>query len=633
MKTRYRLIRRGSRGGAFYCVDTHTGKRSSLQTSDENDATQIIEAKNNAVRQPTMNLQIAQVYLRHGDPAVATRTWQYVMQQIISTKTGNTRERWKYAIQDAAFDFIRDRKLVETTAEHFIEVLKRGSVSTNMYLRRAHNFAMGMHWLPWPVLPKLHWPPVHYKEKRAITAAEHQKIIDRERNQATRAFYQLLWHLGGSQTDIATLTAEDIDWRAHTISYHARDNPGHWREVLTLAARHAGPDRGVPAADALVYSQFLDGWLRGNSPRKADWRAAVLAAEQLLEIGLAAVDSEVHHRAVRDRVASWLAGLLEHGALPVKDRARAGIVLGKLGDPRKGVGLKNGLPDIDWIKIPAGKFKVGGKESGRGGPGLDCALINQPYRIGRDPITVAQYRAFVGDKGYEQERFWNWSKAAIKWRAENKPAGPEDYDPVFQTPNHPRVGVSWFEAVAFCQWLTERLKAFSENGTRSEEPPSTGKDGASLTRLLPGERICLPSEAEWERAARGEHGRPYPWGDATKFAERCNCGETGIGQTSAAGLFPSGDARPLEPGNETGVADMTGNVWEWCRTPWLSDYKKYEQNVSEDLEGDIPRVLRGGSWRDGGPDALHTSCRYVSTPAYRDSIFGFRCVLVGQSVR
>jgi integrase len=100
-----------------------------------------------------------------------------------------------------------------------LDVLKRGSVSTNVYLRRAHNHAIGMHWVPWPVLPKKQWLPVKYKEKRAITFEEHQKIIDRERNPATRAFYQLLWHLGGSQSDIATLTAGDIDWRERTISY------------------------------------------------------------------------------------------------------------------------------------------------------------------------------------------------------------------------------------------------------------------------------------------------------------------------------------------------------------------------------------------------------------------------------
>lgn len=222
MKTRYRLIYRGCRGGMFYCVDTKTGKRTSLHTNEEDNARQLIEIKNQAVRRPEMNLQIAQVYLQHGDSALTTRTWQHVMEQIKSTKTGPTQVRWENAIKDEAFNLIRHRKLLETSSEHFLEALKAGTVSTNVFLRRAHNYAIGMHWLPWPVLPKLHWPQVHYKEKRAVTFEEHQKIINRERNPATRAYYQLLWHLGGSQGDVAALTAEDIDWNERTIAYDRR---------------------------------------------------------------------------------------------------------------------------------------------------------------------------------------------------------------------------------------------------------------------------------------------------------------------------------------------------------------------------------------------------------------------------
>ena len=80
MKTRYRLTHRGARGGMFYCVDTKTRKRRSLQTCDEDEARQIIDAWNQALRQPAINLQIAQAYLQHGDPAMAARTWQHVME-------------------------------------------------------------------------------------------------------------------------------------------------------------------------------------------------------------------------------------------------------------------------------------------------------------------------------------------------------------------------------------------------------------------------------------------------------------------------------------------------------------------------------------------------------------------------
>src|SRR5271170_3631650 len=180
MKKRYRLIHRNGRGGMFYCVDAQTGKRTSLNTSNEDDARQLIEIKNRAVHQPEMNLRIAQVYLQHCDTALMTRTWQHVMEQIKSVKTGATQLRWEIAIKDDAYDLIRHRKLLETNSEHFLEVLKKGTVSTNVYLRRVHNYAVGMQWLPWPVLPRLLWPKVEHKEKRAITFEEHQKIIERE---------------------------------------------------------------------------------------------------------------------------------------------------------------------------------------------------------------------------------------------------------------------------------------------------------------------------------------------------------------------------------------------------------------------------------------------------------------------
>lgn len=147
------------------------------------------------------------------------------MNTMISTKSGNNLLRWQGAVKDKAFDTLRPRKLIETTAEHFLAVLKAGTVSTNVYLRRIHNYAVNMHWLPWPVLPKPNWPEVKHGEKRAITFDEHQKIITRERNPATRAYYKLLWHLGGAQTDVATLTAEDINWKDRTLSYR-RDKTG-----------------------------------------------------------------------------------------------------------------------------------------------------------------------------------------------------------------------------------------------------------------------------------------------------------------------------------------------------------------------------------------------------------------------
>jgi len=113
MKPRFRLYRRHN-GGRYYIHDDVTGKQESLHTSNRQAAVRLLHAKNEAVLQPAMNLQIAQVYLQHGNPALSRRTWQHVMEQIISTKTGPTRERWEFAIRDKSFDSIRDRELIKT---------------------------------------------------------------------------------------------------------------------------------------------------------------------------------------------------------------------------------------------------------------------------------------------------------------------------------------------------------------------------------------------------------------------------------------------------------------------------------------------------------------------------------------
>jgi hypothetical protein len=219
MKTRYRLIRRGDRGGTFYCVDTKTGKRFSLQTGNKDEAKQIVDAKNQAERQPVLNLQIAKAYLAGTDSGVATRTWQQALDALVIGKNGDNQERWRRAGKDKAFDLIRNLVIVETQGEALLKVLQKGTVSTNVFLRRLHNFCLDMNWLPWPLIPKRQWPVVRFKDKRAITLDEHCRILGRELNHERKAFYQLAWHLGASQSDLANLQAEDVDWQTHIISF------------------------------------------------------------------------------------------------------------------------------------------------------------------------------------------------------------------------------------------------------------------------------------------------------------------------------------------------------------------------------------------------------------------------------
>src|SRR6266481_1422253 len=219
MKTRYRLIRRGVRGGGFYCVDNNTGKRTSLRTGSEDEARQIVQAKNQAERQPVLNLQIAKAYLAGTDNGITSRTWQQAIELLTSTKQGANKERWLRVVKDRALAPLLPKVIIESQGEQLLKVLQGGTVSTNVYLRRLHNFCLDMSWLPWPLIPKRQWPAVRFKDKRAITWEEHCKIVDREGNPERKAFYRLAWHLGASQSDLANLQAEDVDWENRVISF------------------------------------------------------------------------------------------------------------------------------------------------------------------------------------------------------------------------------------------------------------------------------------------------------------------------------------------------------------------------------------------------------------------------------
>lgn len=233
MKQCYGLIRRP--WGVYYLKNKITGSQTSLKTSDKREAQRLLAAKNESEVQPALNLSLARVYLNGADPKLVSRTWQDVMESIVSQKSDETKRRWLVAIKDRNFDCIRNRPVAETRPEHFVKALGDGKVSTNVFLRRVHNHALGMDWLLKPVIPRLQWPKPQYKGKRAITAEEHRMIIEAEaaaadRNRGSRNsdqphyverrdFYELLWHTGASQSDAAFLLAEDIDWRNQTISY------------------------------------------------------------------------------------------------------------------------------------------------------------------------------------------------------------------------------------------------------------------------------------------------------------------------------------------------------------------------------------------------------------------------------
>lgn len=151
--------------------------------------TGLVEAsKNQALRQPALNLQIAKAYLAGSDSGVASRTWDQAIQRIIATKDGENQKRWHRAAKDKAIGPLLPKVIVETKGEELLAALQRGTVSTNVHLRKLHNFSLAMTWLPWPLIPRPQQPVIRLKEKRGITAAEHGRIIEREGNAERRTF-------------------------------------------------------------------------------------------------------------------------------------------------------------------------------------------------------------------------------------------------------------------------------------------------------------------------------------------------------------------------------------------------------------------------------------------------------------
>jgi formylglycine-generating enzyme required for sulfatase activity len=399
---------------------------------------------------------------------------------------------------------------------------------------------------------------------------------------------------------------------------------GDW-EALELYWQHAGEGdawslAALLGAEELRYNRRNDKALLnlahdlvpGAQPETAQaWRAVLWSGQMAAFFPPAEIrrlmQGPKSGAAYLDRLLPRLVRILREAPLGALERAEAGKALAKLGDPRPGVRLRDdGVPDIAWCEVPAGPFLMGSTDADemafdREKPQHTCE-IEWAYAISRYPITNAQYRAFVDAGGYGEARYWTDAARQAVWRDGQVKAysddehrvGPYDYGEPYNLSNHPVVGVMWYEAVAFCRWLTEVLRARGE--------------------LTENQEIRLPTEPAWEKAARGTDGRIYPWGEEPD-PERANYDETGIGTTSAVGCFPGG---------AYGVEDLSGNVYEWCGTKWEDDYRDY---VNDHVaEGNALRVLRGGAF-DLNRRGVRCAYRGRSSPGNRRDNLGFRLVV------
>lgn len=326
-------------------------------------------------------------------------------------------------------------------------------------------------------------------------------------------------------------------------------------------------------------------------------RAAVLAGMILAQAGDAHI-GEPDYDAPRRDVVESLVAILEEGAFKPPERAEAGRVLARLGDPRPGVLvpiLKPGqlhVPRLLWCEIPPGSFPLGNTKQtdpeadDRETPRIEYTKLNYPYYLSRYPVTNAQFDAFVNDPdGYRRDEWWTAVRPDLRYdRISARMRGR-----LVDFLNHPVVAVTWFEAYAFARWLDQHWR---ESGAQLEIwRPGVDAPFSSVS-LSSDYHVRLPTEAEWEKAASWDAQRKiksrYPWGEDPD-PNRANYDDTGIGTTSVVGCFPNGTS-------PCGALDMSGNVWEWCATSWVGSYRNYPQEENNSTEGGAARVVRGGSF-------------------------------------
>src|ERR1700691_671406 len=216
MKTKFTMFRRGA---MFYMQDSATGKQTSLRTKDETEAQSLLNARNEAMRQPVLNLHLARAYLTASDPAFVERTWQTVMEQLQSRGKDSSRERYASVFKSPSFDELRNKKLLETTTDDFFAVFKDGKVSIVYFLKRLHNFALSLGWIAIPIVAPYLWPKYEAKSRRGITRDEQESVLAIEKKTEWKLFLELLWETGAAQSDAASMTAEDVDWQTRTITY------------------------------------------------------------------------------------------------------------------------------------------------------------------------------------------------------------------------------------------------------------------------------------------------------------------------------------------------------------------------------------------------------------------------------
>ena len=335
-------------------------------------------------------------------------------------------------------------------------------------------------------------------------------------------------------------------------------------------------------------------WQRKNYPDFLRWNHERLQLVYVMQARQNPTLSKIEHDFIEPE-ATRLLREIEIPKTPPARRVIIGHRLSAIGDPRPGVGVihtyKMPLPAMVWCLIPAGHFTMGSDDSGQSDEKPAHTLYLPEFYMSRYLVTYAQYGAFENAPDFGDETWWDGFPDAQKRKT---------HDQQFKYANHPRETVTWYMAMAFCRWLTHHIG-------EATVPMRVWDMTTKSYQTLPYQKmkITLPSEAEYEKMARGTDGRIYPYGndfDATKG----NTVETGIGMTSGVGMFPQGES-------PYGVLDASGNVQKWTRS-LKKDYKYNRNDGREDESGTGACIVRGGSWFDDA-DGARASYRVDLSPS------------------
>ena len=362
---------------------------------------------------------------------------------------------------------------------------------------------------------------------------------------------------------------------------HVIDNE-QWHEVLKVAISAFNTPKDIKIAAQALEEMVETCDLSTNAGAK---RAGMIA-ELLNELNRDMLTGVRRYKELPATLINhYLWPLVEQPApaVDLHTRFNAGLLLGTFGDPRPGVATL----EPDWVEIPTGPFLCGSSAEDEYADSDEKPqqTINLPcYWISRYPVTNAQYTRFIEAGGYINAAWWpaGWEECLKEgWTA------PREWDdPDFNHPNQLVVAISLYESLAYCTWLSEQL----------------------------GYVVTLPTDAEWEKAARGADGRRYPWGN-TWQPGYANSAEAEFRRTSPVGMFPQGHS-------PCGALDMAGNVWEWTLSAYQND-DRTNRLFLVDIKNKIDVSLCGGAW-DDDPRFLRCASRYWSKPYSGMSYLGFR---------